>query len=206
METDWSVAAGGDDPLIVVPWKDEAGRVRFVDLRQPRDLQSASLSQLPEASTSPSLWRLLTLLNDSGGVLMTSKCDRWQMDDEERRELSDVLDAPVAPAGVASYVDVLMTHPMPMADFLLHEEWVRATALGCAALEHPAARLDLIVRPAQLDGHWGYGVSMYVYAVGANVAQAEAAWSAALDGCAPILRAAAEATMADPAQEPGLQE
>ncbi|HEX4582788.1 MAG TPA: hypothetical protein VH139_12065, partial [Acidobacteriaceae bacterium] len=98
--------------------------------------------------------------------------------------------------GYGLYVDVLMAHAVPMADFLLHEEWARTTARRCAALAIDDARLEFVVRPAHNDAVWGYGLTVYCYAGGADTWHAEAVLDKTLDESVPILIAAAEGMFA----------
>jgi hypothetical protein len=198
METDWSVAAGADDPVIEAHWSDAASGLRWVDLRVDRETQQSRIAALPEAAASPAMARVLALLNAPRGVLMTTKCDRWLLSDAELAELADTLDATVLACGYGSYIDVLMTHAVPMADFLLHEEWARTTARRCAALPLDDARLDVVVRPAHKDDVWGYGLTVYCYAGGVDEVRAEAVWADAIEQTAPILIATAEAMFASP--------
>jgi hypothetical protein len=207
METDWSVAAGADDPMIETHWSDAASGMAWVDLRGDVETQRIRIAALPEAGRSPAMARALALLNAPRGLLMTTKCDRWQMNDEERAQLADALDAPVAPWGCGSYIDVLMVHAMPMADFLLHEEWARTTARRCAALavrNAPGdARVEVVVRPAHNDDVWGYGLTLYCYAGGVDELRAEAAWDSVIEQTIPVLIAAAEAMFASPEEVGG---
>jgi hypothetical protein len=198
METDWSVAAGADDPVIEVRWSDTASGLAWVDLQVDAGMQSARIAALLEAAASSAMARSLALLNAPHGLLMTTKCDRWQMSDEERAELAGALDTPVAACGSASYIDVVMTHAMPMADFLLHEEWARTTARRCAALAVDDARVELVVRPAHNDAVWGYGLTVYCYADGADAQRAEVEWCRALEQTIPVLIATAESLLASP--------
>ena len=168
METDWSVAAGSDDPVIEARWSDAASGLAWVDLRVDAETQRSRIAALPEAARSPAMARALALLNDPRGSLMTTKCDRWPLSDAERAELADALDAPVPACGYGSYIDVLMAHAVPMEDFLLHEEWARAMARRCAALAVENARLEVVVRPARNDEIWGYGLTVYCYAGGVD--------------------------------------
>jgi hypothetical protein len=200
METDWGVAAAADDPVIELAWQDAATGLRFVELRMVAEEQRARIAALPEAAGRPALAQALTEWNDPDGLLLTAKCDGWVMDAAELAALADALDAPVEQHGRASYIDVLLAHAIPRADFLLHEEWARAAAIACAALPYPAARLDLVIRPARVEEAWGYGLSVYIYAAGATAEQAEEHWAAALTGCVPPLRAAAEGMMVPPEQ------
>jgi hypothetical protein len=198
METDWSVAAGADDPVIEARWSDVASGLAWVDLRADVETQSARIAALPEAAALQAMARALTLLNAPHGLLMTTKCDRWQMSDEERAELADALDQPVVAWGCGSYIDVLMAHAVPMTDFLMHEEWARTTARRCAALPIDDARVELVVRPAHNDAVWGYGLTVYCYAGGADDSLAKAAWSRAIEQSIPVLIATAEQMFASP--------
>jgi hypothetical protein len=198
METDWSVAAGGNDPVIETRWSDAATGLAWVDLRVDGETQRIRIAALPEAARSPSMARALALLNAPRGVLMTTKCDRWLLSDAERAEFADALDAPVLAWGYGSYIDVLMAHAVPMADFLLHEEWARTTARRCAVLPVDDARLDVVLRPAHKDDIWGYGLTVYCYAGGVDGARAEAVWADAIEQMVPILIATAEGMFASP--------
>jgi hypothetical protein len=196
METDWSVAAGADDPVIDVRWSDASSGCVWVDLRVDAETQSARIAALPEAAASPAMAKALMLLNAQDGLLMTTKCDRWQMSAAERVELADVLDGPVAGFGCGSYIDVLMAHAVPISDFLMHEEWARTAARRCAALPVDDARLELVVRPAHNNAVWGYGLTMYCYAGGVDELSAKAAWSLAIEQTVPVLIATAESMLA----------
>ena len=195
METDWSVAAGADDPVIELGWSDAASGLAWVDLRVEAETQAKRVAAIPEAK-SPAMARALALLNAPQGLLLTTKCDRWQLSDEERAELADVLDTPLAACGCGSYIDV--AHTTPMADFLLHEEWARTTARRCAALPIEDARMELVVRPAHNDGVWGYGLTVYCYASGVDEQRAEAAWNVVIEQAIPVLIAVAETMFASP--------
>ena len=198
METDWSVAAGADDPMIETHWSDATTGLAWVDLRADAETQKSRIVALPETARSPAMARALALLNAPRGVLMTTKCDRWLLSDAERAELADTLDAPELATGYGSYIDVLMAHAVPMADFLLHEEWARTAARRCAALPVDDARLEVVGRPAHKDDAWGYGLTVYCYAGGVDEARAEAVWADAIEQTVPILIATAEGMFASP--------
>jgi hypothetical protein len=91
-----------------------------------------------------------------------------------------------------------MVHAVPMADFLLHEEWARTLARRCAALPVVDARLEVVVRPAHKDDVWGYGLTVYCYAGGVDEVRAEAVLADALQQTVPILISTAEAMFASP--------
>jgi hypothetical protein len=198
METDWSVEAAADDAVIETGWADAASGLRWVELRTDEATQKDRIAGLPEAARSPSMTQALMLLNAPRGLLMTTKCDGWRLNDEERAEVSEALDAPMAACGFGSYIDVLMAYAVPMTDFLLHEEWARTTARRCAALGTEDARLEVVVRPAHRDDTWGYGLTVYCYACGGDEAHAEAAWARAIDATIPVVIATAESLFASP--------
>lgn len=198
MESDWSVAAGADDPVIETHWSDAASGLAWIDLHVDEELQRSRIAALPEAAALPVLARALALLNAPRGLVMTTKCDRWSMSDAELAELAEALDASPAAYGFGSYIDVLMVHAIPMADFLLHEEWARTAARRCAALNVREARVEMVVRPAHKNGIWGFGVSVYCYASGADEAAAGIVWAEALEETIPVVIAAAEESFASP--------
>ena len=139
MESDWSVAAGADDPVIETHWSDAASGLAWIDLRVDANCSGAGSQHCRRLVASPAMARALALLNAPHGMLMTSKCDRWRLSDAELVELAEALDVSLAAYGFGSYIDLLMVHAIPMADFLLHEEWARTAARRCAALNVPMA-------------------------------------------------------------------
>lgn len=203
METDWSVAAAADDPVIETRWSDAASGLGWVDLRVDDEMQRSRIAALPEAARSLAMAHALTLLNAPQGLLMTTKCDRWRLSDEELAELANALDSPAARFGYGSYIDVLMAHAVPLADFLLHEEWGRTTARRCASLAIEDARLELVVRPAHCNDAWGYGLTVYCFAGGSDELRAEATWGDAIEATIPVLIATAESLFASPEELDG---
>ena len=91
METDWSVAAGAEDPMIETGWSDAVSGLAWADLRIDGETQRSRIAALPEAARSPVMADALALLNAPRGLLMTTKCDRWRLSDEERAELANAL-------------------------------------------------------------------------------------------------------------------
>jgi hypothetical protein len=55
-----------------------------------------------------------------------------------------------------------------------------------------------VVRPAHHGDAWGFGLTVYCYAGGADEMLAEAAWSAAIAATIPVLVATAESLFASP--------
>lgn len=192
MEVDWSVAAVADDPVIETHWSDAASKVAWVDLRLDAEIQRSRIAALPEAAMMPTLARCLGLLNTPQGVLLTTKCDCWQLSDEERNELADALNVSGSTCGFGSYIDVLLMDVTLMASFAIHKEWARLTVRRCAALPIEDARMEIVVRPARRGNVWGYGVTFYCYAIGNDAAHSETALTHALEKTVRVLIAAAE--------------
>ena len=106
MLSEWSAECSADDPVLVVPWSDpsDASR-RFVDLREnPYDLD-----HLPEAERYPPLMHALRALNAARSPVFTAKSDAWPLDPDELEALHIHIgvEANEAPAGFASYIDLL---------------------------------------------------------------------------------------------------
>lgn len=201
METDWSVAAGADDPLIEADWRDPAGANGWLDLRVHPELQAKRIAMLPEVQRTPELAPCLALLNARSGLLLTTKCDVWPLDASELADTADLLDVPTPEFGMGSYVDVLLAPPDAIADFLLHEEWARTTSRRCAATAIADARVELVVRPARSGETWGFGLTIYCYGIGSSTDQAHAAWAEALQATVPTLLAVSEELL--PVVNPG---
>src|SRR6202044_3850464 len=108
MFSEWSAECSADDPVLVVPWSDPSdntGNRRFIDLREnPYDLD-----HLPEAEHYPSLMHALRALNATRSPVFTAKSDAWPLDPDELEALRIHLsiEAEEAPAGFASYIDLL---------------------------------------------------------------------------------------------------
>lgn len=208
MDADWSVEAAADDPVVVVPWQAAPSNGSgvptpgFVDLRRTKAKGAANdsgayagptpaeVDRLPEAVRHPALRQALLRLNDADGCLRTAKCDVWEIDPDEMESLHGRFDLARAGCGCGSYVDVLLTEPSEAGNLpvqlALHEGWVRRMVRAAADIgELDDAResvscAEFIVRPACVDGQWGYAVSVYVWSVGGDAPAAEERWAAAL--------------------------
>jgi hypothetical protein len=192
MLSEWSAECSADDPVLVVPWSDPSdstGNRRFIDLREnPYDLD-----HLPEAEHHPPLMHALRALNAARSPVFTAKCDAWPLKAEELEALQVDLDvgADEAPAGFGSYIDILWRERSIFASFHLQEQMLHRLTRHGAPLDHPYAMLDCILRPAMVDlagPQEGFAVSLYVKAVGHDVAAAEENWASALDAVVALLR------------------
>ncbi|WP_158793187.1 hypothetical protein [Granulicella sp. L60] len=193
MLSEWSVECAADDPVLVVPWSDpsdEAGVRRFIDLREnPYDLD-----HLPEVEQHPPLMHALRALNAARSPVFTAKCDAWRLDAEELEQLRLNLDVMVeeAPAGFASYIDLIWRERSIFASFHQQEQMLHRLTRHATLREYPYAMLDCVIRPAMVDltgpPQEGFAVSLYVKAVGHDPQSAEENWAAALDAVVGLLR------------------
>jgi hypothetical protein len=185
MEADWSVELAADDPVIIVPWvasSDDARRCEFVDLR----LGAHLIDEIEEATPAPELRAALLLLNSARSPLWTVKCDTWESDTP-----MDPYEMDAAPAdailSAGSYIDLLARDSGLQASFDLQERWIRAVADTLRAVPARAARVELVLRRAQVNHVSGYGVSWFVEGCGATTQRARRAWSEALGLALPVI-------------------
>jgi hypothetical protein len=189
MLAEWSAECSADDPVLVVPWKDAHGTAAFVDLRaNPYDFDA-----IPEAEQHPPLLQALRALNATRSPVFTAKCDAWLLESEELEHLQLNLDIPAteAPVGFASYIDLVARPRSLFTSFPRHEQILRRLTRLAAALDHPAAALDCVLRPAlvDLDGpQQGYAFSMYVKALGVDQQVALDSWAGALSSVVTLVR------------------
>jgi hypothetical protein len=178
MEADWSVELMADDPVIVVPWaskSDDTQKCEFVDLRLGEDV----VDELEEARQVPELRAALLLLNSTASPLWTAKCDTWKSDSP-----TDPYEMDAAPADTSfsfgSYIDLLARDNALQVSFDRQEQWVRALTETLRAVPARAARVEFVLRPAQIHHATGYGVSWFVEGCGATAQRAREAWNEAL--------------------------
>jgi hypothetical protein len=192
MHSEWSVECSADDPVLVVPWSDASdpeGNRRFINLREnPYDLD-----HLVEAERYPPLMHALRALNATRSPVFTAKCDAWPLDTEELEMLRLELDVlpDEAPAGFASYIDLLWRERSVFASFHQQEQSIHRLARHATVLDQPYAMLDCVVRPAMVDltgPQEGFAVSLYVKALGHEPQAAEENWAEALDAVVGLLR------------------
>jgi hypothetical protein len=188
--SEWSAECSADDPILVVPWSDPANPNRkFIDLREnPYDLD-----HLPEAEHYSPLMHALRALNASRSPVFTAKSDAWPLDGDEIDTLRINLNVEPteAPAGFASYIDLLWRERSLFASFHLQEQLLRRLTRHAESLDHPYAALDCVIRPAMVDltgPQQGFAVSLYVKALGHDEAIAEQNWGAALSSVVSIMR------------------
>lgn len=189
MRAESSVECGADDPVLVVPWSDDASSAHFIDLRQnPYDLDG-----IPEAERHPPLMQALRALNANRSPVFTAKCDAWNMDPDELAASHFTLDLlpSEAPHGFLSYIDLIFRERTLFVS--LHHQQQRLDRLArlLEPLDHPYAHTECVLRPAFVDlagPQEGFAITLYLKALGTDAPHAYEHWSRALAATVTILR------------------
>jgi hypothetical protein len=184
MEADWTVALGAGDPVITVPWAASGGDIRkcsFVDLR----LGAHLIDEIEEARSKPPLRSALLLLNAAASPLWTAKCDAWTSSVDEGAEPFDpyemAADAGDTAFGAGSYIDLLARDVSFLSGFERQEQWIRAVTQVLRSTPASAARAELVLRRAEVEGASGFAVTWFVEGCGSTAQRAGQRWAQALD-------------------------
>jgi hypothetical protein len=184
MEADWTVALAAGDPVITVPWAASAGDIRkcsFVDLR----LGAHLIDEIEEARSKPPLRSALLLLNAAASPLWTAKCDAWTSSVDEGAEPFDpyemAADAGDTAFGAGSYIDLLARDVSFLSGFEGQEQWIRAVTQVLRSTPASAARAELVLRRAEVEGASGFAVTWFVEGCGSTAQRAGQRWAQALD-------------------------
>jgi hypothetical protein len=180
MEADWSVALSAVDPFITVPWTaGAASGCRFIDLR----IDERLVDEIEEARTRPALRSALLLLNHSESPLWTARCDAWTTSVEQGDEPLDPYEMDAEPGhtncGAGSYVDVLL-RTAAWVSFDWQERWLREITKRLRTIASRGTRVELVLRPAEVDGASGFGVTWFAEGAGATPEEAANNWAKAL--------------------------
>jgi hypothetical protein len=183
MEADWSVELAAADPVITVPWAgcaEGGSSCRFVDLRTGSHL----IDEIEEAQRRPALRSALLLLNGVASQLWTAKCDAWSSSAEQGDDPFDPYEMDAEPGetafGAGSYIDLLARDFETRGCFEAQERWLRAVIERLRGIPASAARVELVLRRAQVNAVSGFGVTWFVEGCGASALRAEEGWSEAL--------------------------
>jgi hypothetical protein len=187
MEADWTVALAAGDPVITVPWAasgDDIRKCRFVDLRQGAHL----VDEIEEARSKPPLRSALLLLNAAASPLWTAKCDAWTSSVDEGVEPFEpfdpyemAADAGDTAFGAGSYIDLLARDVSFLSGFEGQEQWIRAVTQVLRSTPASAARAELVLRRAEVEGASGFAVTWFVEGCGSTAQRAGQRWAQALD-------------------------
>jgi hypothetical protein len=85
------------------------------------------------------------------------------------------------PFGAGSYVDLLPRDGILSISFEGQERWIRWVTGKLREIPVRAARTEFVLRPAEVDGTPGFGVTWFVEGCGATAPRAAEAWEAAFD-------------------------
>jgi hypothetical protein len=184
MEADWSVELGATDPVITVPWAacgEDEPKCRFVDLR----LYPHLVAEIEEAQGRAALRSALVLLNGVTSQLWTAKCDVWNRGPEGGDDPFDPYEMDAEPGetafGAGSYIDLLPRDLEMSQWFDGQERWLRTVTERLRGVSARAARVELVLRRAVVDGVPGYGMTWFVEGCGETAQRAEQAWGGAFD-------------------------
>lgn len=186
---DWSAECSTEDPVLVIPWQDPSGQVRFVDLRQDPD----ALDLIPEVEEHPALLNALRALNAPRSPVFTAKCDVWQASPQECDDLrlNLLLEPEESTAATMSYLDLLCRDRALFTSFHQHQHLMQRLERRLAPLDQPFASAEIVIRPALLDltsPQEGFSFSLYVRGVAADATAAHQVWSEALAALTTVLR------------------
>jgi hypothetical protein len=192
VEADWSVEIGEGLARIEIPWRGAGpgSGCEFVDLVSESDLPatglSASLARIPEVRHEPVLLHALLLLNGVHSSVCTSKCDLWTIGEEEIDPYEFDADGP-AKKGWASYIDFVLRDADCFPSLEWHETWMRRVTAYLREQSLRSARVDFVLREAEVRGAGGFGVTCYAMGCGADGASAAASWASALEFAAEAI-------------------
>jgi hypothetical protein len=175
MEADWAAEIGPHLPSIDVPWEG------FIDMRE----NLSAISTIAEAALHPALSSALCAWNAEDSLLFTSKCDRWTIENETIDPDEFAAPTDEAQIAVASYIDILQRDPIRLVSFNFHENWAKQLTIALHDLPITHGRIDLVLRPATVAPHLGFGMTLYAAGCGADALAAEAAWQAVLAAAIP---------------------
>jgi hypothetical protein len=190
MEADWSVALAADDPVITVPWQasgEDPGKCRFVDLR----LHSHLIDEIEEAKERPPLRTALLLLNGGLSPFWTAKCDAWAHGADAGDALYDRYEMDAEPGetafGAGSYIDLLARDSALFSCFERQERWLRVVTERLRVTPARAVRVELVLRPAEVEAVPGFAVTWFVEGCDATAHRAGQRWGKALDLALAVL-------------------
>ena len=193
MLAEWNAECAQDASTLVVPWTDEAGGSRFVDLRtNPYDI-----AEISEVEHNAALGRALRSLNASRSPVLTAKCDAWPLTEEAYAEQMNTLrmelmlpEEDIA-CGYSSYIDLMWRESAVFVSRHKQQERLDRIVRRAKMLDHPECALECVLRPAfiDLDGPLeGFAISVYVTSLGRDKATAFRRWEFALEDVVTLLR------------------
>jgi hypothetical protein len=184
MHSDWTVACGADDPMIVVPWTGEDESLRYIDLRE----SPARVEEIPEAAQHAALASALLRWNQPDSPIFTAKCDVW----EYGAEHFDAEDLPEFSCAHACYIDLFPGSQNVFSSFKASEQVLRKWNALAHSIPFTEARCEWTLRPARIVSPAaripaqkyadGFATTLYVWGYGMSSDDAIGNWSTALLG------------------------
>ena len=159
-----------------MPWEG------FVDLR--RDPQFAS--SLIEAADCSILAQSLIRLNQKGSPVFTSKCDHWLLSGDEIDPLEFDAETKNAELGIACYIDIIAQNQALFTSFQSHETWLRSAVSEIRQTKLAQARVEWVIRAAEVDARSGFAITLYVATSGASQVAAQTVFHPALETAVTI--------------------
>lgn len=190
MKTDWSVACGADDPVVVIPWANKDRSLCYFDLRSEPNLIDA----IPEAQQYDCIATALRRCNGPESPVFTAKCDVWAYPEK----LFDAEDLEEFEFAQGSYIDLIPRDSNIFSIFTACETQLRSWSKMAASIELPQSRCEWTLRPAQVlrslmaglpgvreSGRddvflHGFATTFYVWGYGSSPKEAASAWSNSL--------------------------
>ena len=127
----------------------------------------------------------LLLLNGVTSHLWTAKCDAWSSSPDHGDDPFDPYEMGAEPGetafGAGSYIDLLARDSEIHRCFDAQERWLRTVTERLRAIRASAARVELVLRRAQVDAVPGFGVTWFVEGCGATAQCADQGWGRAFD-------------------------
>jgi hypothetical protein len=164
----------GDDTL-EIPWASpEDIGPQYVDLKA----HPASINQIEECRRFPPFGEFLRHVNSPESVFRTAKCDAWATTDLSEDERLDFQ----LPFKMGSYVDLVFDRSELNAA-LEHQLQLGEKLRQALASLRAQAQLEVCVRRCLFhpEERWGYYLTLFTHAYGANPGEAAREWARALE-------------------------
>jgi hypothetical protein len=175
VEADFAVELGADDETLEMPWAAGEGGPRYCDLKRHPEL----LPEIEEARREPELGEFLRVINSTGGLLETAKCDVWSS-----TEISPEEEIFGATQKFGSYVDLLFSEERARFSFLEHEQFGRRLAELLKKAPEMAASAEFLIRRCYYhvggETRDGFYITFYLFGYGDDEVQARQRWAIAL--------------------------
>lgn len=169
MEADWEFEVAADAPVIDADWVD------LVNLR--KEPQRAAM--LPEAAQVAGLAEALEKLNGARSPVWTSKCDVWEPEEFDPDELD--AERGTAARAIACYIDLSPADGDAWATLDDIADWCRRLCGRLRDRPRRSCRVDLVIRRSVGAVEQAkLGITAYIVACGADLANAEKKLSSAL--------------------------